>query len=436
MSDEVPALVLPTEILAYIFTICLPPPPDPHPFRRFNVVNTPSAFRPSEAPLLVAGVCRRWRNVALSTPHLWVCGCLDFHNKRDAEGVVSSWLSRSLPYPLSFTLKDHVGLPQVLKETIPHCERWTAVEILISHRDPFAFNEVRGRLLCLTKLSLYLDSSDTFDSFAEAPLLQQVHITGGINLDTVSILLPWHQLTTLTCELFDDVECLEILRQCAALVDCSLISYDATRSGETILSHPPILLRRLRSLKLEGEGNLDVIRLLELPSLRVLRLEVNNDVEILARFMDRPHFQLESLCLSMVEPQQLLLCLPFLTSLVTLEVRTYEEFLTEELLLRLTHDPAVLPNLRTLDIDVGLQYPHGPAINSLREMILSRCLGSGSGAARNVCLETFRLVFRADDEEEEDGDPHGLMALTAELGPILEPRMVDFKISAGSDRWV
>lgn len=287
------------------------------------------------------------------------------------------------------------------------------------------------------KLSLYLNSSDAFDSFAEAPLLQQVHIIGR----AISILLPWHQLTTLTCEFFNDIECLEILRQCAVLVDCSLISYYAPRSGEAILSHPPIFLRRLRSLKLEGEGDLDVIRLLELPSLRVLRLEVKrrtNDVEILIEFMNRPEFHLESLFLWMIKSQQLLLCLPFLTSLVTLKVRTCEEFLTEELLLRLTHDPTALPNLRKLDIDVDLQHPHELDFTniSLREMILSRCLGAGTGAARNVCLEVFRLVYKADDEDEDDEeDDQGLTALALELAPILEPRMVEFKISAGSERW-
>ncbi|KAJ7892853.1 hypothetical protein B0H14DRAFT_2686104, partial [Mycena olivaceomarginata] len=58
-------VLLPTEILADIIVKCLPTPSE---YRWSAIVDGPRALSPSQAPLLVASVCRRWREVALSTP--------------------------------------------------------------------------------------------------------------------------------------------------------------------------------------------------------------------------------------------------------------------------------------------------------------------------------------------------------------------------------
>ncbi|KAJ6501995.1 hypothetical protein C8R45DRAFT_790016, partial [Mycena sanguinolenta] len=58
MGHEVRGLHVPTEIFAEIFVLCLPT-------SRFVV---PSLIA---APLAMCGVCRRWRDVALSTSLLW-----------------------------------------------------------------------------------------------------------------------------------------------------------------------------------------------------------------------------------------------------------------------------------------------------------------------------------------------------------------------------
>ncbi|KAG1837746.1 hypothetical protein C8R48DRAFT_585410, partial [Suillus tomentosus] len=52
---------LPTEVLSQIFHHCLPD-------HCFPESNRPSAL---EAPVLLTGVCRRWREVAVNTPSLW-----------------------------------------------------------------------------------------------------------------------------------------------------------------------------------------------------------------------------------------------------------------------------------------------------------------------------------------------------------------------------
>ncbi|KAJ7108306.1 hypothetical protein C8R44DRAFT_531522, partial [Mycena epipterygia] len=53
-----PALTLPNEITSQIFVACLPE----------DGRVTPS---PHTAPLLLAQICRHWRNIATSTCELW-----------------------------------------------------------------------------------------------------------------------------------------------------------------------------------------------------------------------------------------------------------------------------------------------------------------------------------------------------------------------------
>ncbi|KAJ6533078.1 hypothetical protein B0H19DRAFT_884848, partial [Mycena capillaripes] len=59
-SDAIvyPVLSLPPEITMEIFSCCIPSESNPRP-------------SPTEAPLLLAQICRQWREVALHTPALW-----------------------------------------------------------------------------------------------------------------------------------------------------------------------------------------------------------------------------------------------------------------------------------------------------------------------------------------------------------------------------
>ncbi|KAG2069228.1 hypothetical protein BDR04DRAFT_949249, partial [Suillus decipiens] len=53
----------PSELLSQIFYYCLP---DTDP--KINCLSPPSRLK---APMLLIGICRRWREVATSTPSLW-----------------------------------------------------------------------------------------------------------------------------------------------------------------------------------------------------------------------------------------------------------------------------------------------------------------------------------------------------------------------------
>ncbi|KAJ7940156.1 hypothetical protein B0H13DRAFT_1454893, partial [Mycena leptocephala] len=78
---------LPPEILAEIFIHCLPT----------QEFVTPDL---TTAPLILCGICRRWREVALSTPKLWNSLFLQLNTYKTAD-FCQMWLSRARGAPLS-----------------------------------------------------------------------------------------------------------------------------------------------------------------------------------------------------------------------------------------------------------------------------------------------------------------------------------------------
>lgn len=64
--------------------------------------------RKDEAPLNVAGVCQRWRAIALSTPALWrsleITRTADLRSSYPHPELAILWVARSAPHPISFSL--------------------------------------------------------------------------------------------------------------------------------------------------------------------------------------------------------------------------------------------------------------------------------------------------------------------------------------------
>ncbi|KAG2143692.1 hypothetical protein DEU56DRAFT_884346 [Suillus clintonianus] len=98
---------LPTEIIIHIFQNCL------------SEFTYPSAL---QAPLLLTGVCRRWREVAVNMPSLWcrlsVMVALSSSWRPQASGY-DLWLKRSRGYPLSLALfcnnRDAIKMQRLLR---------------------------------------------------------------------------------------------------------------------------------------------------------------------------------------------------------------------------------------------------------------------------------------------------------------------------------
>ncbi|KAF9006869.1 hypothetical protein BDZ89DRAFT_965795, partial [Hymenopellis radicata] len=65
-----PMRSIPNELLAKIFSHCI--------VKAHNHEDFLDALDPRAAPWLLSGVCRHWRNLAISLPHLWTHLLLDF----------------------------------------------------------------------------------------------------------------------------------------------------------------------------------------------------------------------------------------------------------------------------------------------------------------------------------------------------------------------
>ncbi|CAA7270687.1 unnamed protein product [Cyclocybe aegerita] len=96
---------LPPEVVSLVFVFCTTAG---HPANREYDENTRRKVQP---PLLLGAVCRRWREVAWSTPALWtrICVVIRSVNPHCQVGTAERWLSRSGQLPLSIHIRFPAG---------------------------------------------------------------------------------------------------------------------------------------------------------------------------------------------------------------------------------------------------------------------------------------------------------------------------------------
>ncbi|KAJ6550004.1 hypothetical protein B0H19DRAFT_888846, partial [Mycena capillaripes] len=162
-----PALQIPYELTSKIFIHCIP---------------SDRQVCPSEktAPLLLAQICARWREVALSTPQLWNSIDLDFPPESTsnflpgsvtlndtkpldpATALAASWFTRAQGYPLSIALRcpgHKVRLPgRLLALLKDRSAQWGRMDLLLSIADFLELNEVSGPFPLLQSLVVDLNS--------------------------------------------------------------------------------------------------------------------------------------------------------------------------------------------------------------------------------------------------------------------------------------
>lgn len=158
-----PIRCIPTEIWAMIFVECL----------RYENRLYIEVVR-DEAPLNVAGVCKRWRAIALSTPFLWssiwITRSPSLDSSYPRRELVSLWLARSAPCPISFsfTIDMQGDLPAVQDLYAGNKQNSPDQEALV------------GELLsCMSRwksVQFALPFLNGYDIEAGAPLLERVKV--------------------------------------------------------------------------------------------------------------------------------------------------------------------------------------------------------------------------------------------------------------------
>lgn len=164
-----PILRIPTELTLQIFKCAMPPQP-----------SLPSAL---EAPLLVAQICRIWREICLSSPELW--STVEFSrpaadSHRPILDLAELWLSRAKTRPLRLWLQDmhrnRTGPVPLLETTIRWSSQWEEVLITLPIATLSSLQNTSFPLLCRLILVIVNHLVDEVFTISHAPLLRSVEV--------------------------------------------------------------------------------------------------------------------------------------------------------------------------------------------------------------------------------------------------------------------
>lgn len=355
---------LPAELLAVIFSCCLPTPS-----AKFDLRSEDSdlyrkchfSISCREAPLLLGRVCRLWRAVALSTPSLWLSFSTALIDTRMPHHIASgaqTFIARSGVCPLSLSLG--LGLPtRALRNVInifaPHSRRWQSLNLRVERMEEIKeLNQVRGAIPLLETLTLGVDgrysSSDQCPFrgiFEIAPNLRKLHLSS--NLQPLLFKVPWSQLTcfiwTGWSEHLEDYT--NILRSCPNLTYCS---FHFLPELDNLTQDLHVIHPNLRALFISYPAGLNgFLGCITLPALRAFRLTGTQSplsATPLALLFQRSSCVLDVAILEIHLVENLIKCLETMPSLTQLELITPLNYIAfVKVMQRLTYELPGSPRL-------------------------------------------------------------------------------------------
>ncbi|KAJ7159454.1 hypothetical protein C8R46DRAFT_1224045 [Mycena filopes] len=386
-----PILSIPVETTAEIFLQCV------------DRAEISAQRRILCAPLVLAGVCKQWRAVALNLQPIWSCLQISYvptSKIPKLERLLEWWLPRAGGRLLEVDMIR--GDISLLTALIPHSTRWKSLSCDFHSRPPLA--PIQGRLTHLEKLHIQLAwaevPTEVTTIFSNAPLLREAHIVG---FAFGSFILPWGQLTTLALGRDFATTYIEILRNTPQLEILDL----ERAARQSVPPQTALTLHHLHTLTLNryggGEDEDSSLAPLILPALQQLDLGPFPEqfVQEVVGFLIQSGCSLVSISYRASPPHLQSLILkaartPSEVHLADLDWTPYELYIFFN---SLHCNSGILPNLRTLSIsssrEVDVQYA------PMARMVASR-QGSKEGYAQ---LESFRFTFPRftpfDDDSEE-----------------------------------
>ncbi|KAJ7454018.1 hypothetical protein B0H11DRAFT_2070014 [Mycena galericulata] len=296
-----PVLTLPNEIVSEIFTHFLPKYPKFPPITGLR------------SPTLLCQICRKWRQIALSTPALWrairaIWFSQTLNTDRDLLET-SLKLSGSCPLSIVLIFAEDEGPPQELAtfiETLStYSARWEHLKLFVPLH---MLRSVAGPLPLLRNLHLGYYFQQDFDAdptaaFHDAPLLQTVYLHAY--RDAYRAVLPWSQLTTLTVDLMEPMHCEVVLNLAVNLVHCELgiVHRQSDNIYLSLSTVTPLLHLQFFALSHFHDPVPGFLDTLTLPALRKLRVAEGflhpEPVATLATFLSRSGCTtLDELCIT------------------------------------------------------------------------------------------------------------------------------------------
>ncbi|KAJ7070092.1 hypothetical protein C8F01DRAFT_1115218 [Mycena amicta] len=262
-----PILNLPAEVVSEIFVHCLPK-------ETVDVVST------RDAPILLCRICRRWRQIALSTLRLWTTFTVVVESesqKAQLADIAQTWLSRTGGFPLTISLRGHLSqaasfdrFMQILQQ------RANNIRSLILRVPRFDLNEVGKHIQAfpaLEEISIHAardnQNPPLISMFRESRHLRTVTLE---SIPLAALQLQTNRISELVGIHFSTGWVQDALRDLPNAVKCS---FAITNEEGTSLDEP-LTLPRLRSLELHfaifSGGVTSILEFLNLPVLHSLSI--------------------------------------------------------------------------------------------------------------------------------------------------------------------
>ncbi|KAJ7809765.1 hypothetical protein B0H13DRAFT_1927765 [Mycena leptocephala] len=215
-----------------------------------------------EAPLLLAQICRQWREICLDTPRLWAS--IAFGETRSIE-LLKEWLSRARRQPLTIYLDcgDETRAQMLVDVVKPYCLQWQDIHFALPLSAQRQLNTCT--FPCLERLMISSTHAELSDQttdpviIRDAPLLREATI-GAI--PSLQVNLPMEKLAILYVAVMQISQIIAVLRRCPNIVDLTCV----LTGGDHDVAPTPVELHALRSLASSDE----ILHWLTLPHLEQL----------------------------------------------------------------------------------------------------------------------------------------------------------------------
>lgn len=232
---------------------------------------------PRRAPLLVASVCRYWRELVLFTPTLWRSIDWELHSYRTQFTSIVSfarlWRERAAHCLLHLTLRITIeGLRPVLGIFIDKPEQLEVLSLTLPSTFFCELADMKGRLPHLRTLRLSSPApdmqypADLCDVFMEAPSLRVV----SLQTPPPWLCLPWSQLTEFEATRQPVDEFLGLLAWADRLERCTVCEPLAPVAR---LEQVPTVTSYVHTLSVSGGEAHTLLDHLTLPALRRLHIQ-------------------------------------------------------------------------------------------------------------------------------------------------------------------
>ncbi|KAJ7058414.1 hypothetical protein C8F01DRAFT_1232633 [Mycena amicta] len=259
-----PVLTIPPELTSEIFTQVVD-----------SVGGTPYY------PLTLASVCRRWREIALSSYRLWHRLDMDCNRTNSPALLLELWLSRAggLPLDIYVLLDESATETSIFDTMVKFAPRWRNLDLRLDPSVPSAVLPFLQDLPPALPLLQSLTLKGSINYVGEEPsilfpALQKITLVGPLLPTGMQNI---HGVTTLVLRLVPYHELLRVLRLTPAVevLDLEISSSASDLVMQALMS--PLILPALHTVTCRGDLSLSFLQDVALPGLLSLKLSAMFD---------------------------------------------------------------------------------------------------------------------------------------------------------------